>query len=80
MKLELGRCLLLERLEETNMSVEQLAQQLLLRPERLIDFAENQRIMPLKMALSIADTIGCDVRDLYEILPTSHSIPNDHSD
>jgi len=70
MKLELGRCLLLERLEETNISVEQLAQQLLLRPERIIDFAENQRIMPLKMALSIADTIGCDVRDLYEILPT----------
>jgi len=80
MKLELGRCLLLERLEETNIPIEQLARQLLLRPERLIDFAENQRIMPLKMALSIADTIGCDVRDLYEILPASHSIPNDHGD
>lgn len=70
MKLELGRCLLQERLAEANMTIGQLAAQLLLRPERLTDFIENKRVMSLKIALSIADTIGCDVRDLYETIPS----------
>ncbi|WP_018756990.1 helix-turn-helix domain-containing protein [Paenibacillus terrigena] len=72
MKLELGRCLLMDRLDEANMTIDQLAQNLLLRPERLIDLAENKRIMSLKIALSIADTIGCEVGELYETLPFPH--------
>jgi len=76
MKLELGRCLLLDRLVEANMTIEQLANHLLLRPERLIDLAENKRVMSLKIALSIADTIGCDIRELYEIIPSPHLAPS----
>ena len=72
MKLELGRCLLMDRLDEAQMTLEQLAHHLLLRPERLIDLVENKRVMSLKIALSIADTIGCEVRELYEILPSPH--------
>ncbi|SDO08843.1 Cro/C1-type HTH DNA-binding domain-containing protein [Paenibacillus sp. yr247] len=68
MKYDLGRCLLSERLHESGMTVEDLAQTLLYKPERLIDFVENKRIMPLKSAISIADTLGCDVNDLYELI------------
>lgn len=70
MKYELGRCLLLERLNEYGKTKEQLTQALLYKPERLSDFMENKRVMPLQIAISVADTIGCDVRDLYELIPT----------
>jgi plasmid maintenance system antidote protein VapI len=70
MKFELGRCLLKERLLEFGMNKEELAQILLYKPERISDFMENKRIMPLKIAISIAETIGCDVRDLYELNST----------
>lgn len=70
MKFELGRCLLNERLKESGKSVESLSMELLLKPERIYDFIDNKRVMPLKMAISIADFIGCDVRALYECIPT----------
>lgn len=68
MKLELGRCLLNERLLESSMTKERLAQTLFYKPERLTDFIENKRVMPLQIAISIADTLGCDVTDLYELI------------
>jgi DNA-binding XRE family transcriptional regulator len=70
MKFELGRCLLNERLLESGMTREELAQVLLYRPERISDFIENKRVMPLKIAISIAETIRCDVSDLYELIST----------
>jgi len=69
LKFELGRCLLNERLMESGKSVESLARELPFKPERLYDFIENKRVMPLKVAISIADSIGCDVRALYELIP-----------
>jgi plasmid maintenance system antidote protein VapI len=66
-KVELGRCLLQERLNETDMTVEELARQLYYKPEKITDYMENKRIMPLKTAISIANTVGCGVQDLYEI-------------
>ena len=70
MKFELGRCLLNERLLESGMSKDELAQILLYKSERIGDFMEDKRVMPLKIAISIADTIGCNVRDLYELKST----------
>ncbi|WP_337031308.1 XRE family transcriptional regulator [Paenibacillus illinoisensis] len=70
MKFELGRCLLNERLVEAGKSAEWLAKELLFKPERVYDFMENKRVMPLKIAISIADSIGCDVRALYELIPS----------
>lgn len=67
MKIELGSCLLQQRLNDRGISREQLAQTLLVKPERIGDYIENKRIMPLKVAISIADTIKCDVFDLYEL-------------
>jgi plasmid maintenance system antidote protein VapI len=72
MKFELGRCLLHERLIESGMTKEELAKALLYKPERLSDFMENKRIMPLKIAISIADTIGCGVSELYELIEEGH--------
>lgn len=69
MKLQLGRCLLRDRMEERSVTADGLAQALLYKPERLKDYADNKRIMPLQVAISIADTLGCDVRELYELSP-----------
>jgi plasmid maintenance system antidote protein VapI len=69
MKVELGSCLLEERVREAGMSLEELARLLRYKPQRLDDFIANKRIMPLKTALSIAGTIGCEVGGLYELLP-----------
>ncbi|OAS15513.1 helix-turn-helix domain-containing protein [Paenibacillus oryzisoli] len=68
MKFELGRSLLQERLAEHGMGREELARALLYKPERINDYIENKRIMPLQVAISVADTIGCQVRDLYELI------------
>lgn len=68
MKFELGRCLLQERLDEHAIGREELARALLYKPERIVDYVENKRIMPLQVAISVADTIGCRVRDLYELI------------
>lgn len=68
MKFELGRCLLQERLAEHGMGREELARALFFKPERISDYIESKRIMPLQVAISVADTIGCQVRDLYELI------------
>jgi plasmid maintenance system antidote protein VapI len=67
MKFELGSCLLEQRLSECGLSRTQLADALMVRPERIGDYIDNKRIMPLKVAISIAATIKCDVPDLYEL-------------
>ncbi|WP_068617898.1 transcriptional regulator [Paenibacillus tuaregi] len=74
MKFELGRCLLNERLIESGKSAEWLANNMLVKPERVYDFIDNKRVMPLKFAISIADFIGCDVRDLYELIPNEYEV------
>lgn len=33
--------------------------------------------MPLKIAISIADSIGCDVRALYELIPNDNEVKGD---
>lgn len=68
MKFELGRCLLQDRLDEYGMTREELCRALHYKPERLVDYLEKKRIMPLQVAISIADTIGCKVNDLYELI------------
>ncbi|WP_169090389.1 helix-turn-helix domain-containing protein [Paenibacillus sp. PL91] len=67
MKIELGPCLLEQRLAERGMSKERLAAELRIRPERIVDYIDNKRIMPLKAAIAIADIVECNVRDLYEL-------------
>ncbi|WP_339204754.1 helix-turn-helix transcriptional regulator [Paenibacillus sp. FSL K6-3182] len=73
MKYELGDCLLEQRLSERGLSQAQLADALMVRPERIGDYIDNKRIMPLKIAISIAATIKCDVPELYE-LRTSNEV------
>jgi plasmid maintenance system antidote protein VapI len=68
MKFELGRCLLNDRLLESGMTIEELAEALLYKPERILDYMDNKRIMPLKTAISIAGTLGCGVKNLYELI------------
>lgn len=49
------------------MPLERLALELRVRRERLGDFIDNKRVMSLKLAISIADTLQCEVRSLYEL-------------
>lgn len=77
MKFALGRCLLNDRLKESGKSAEWLAKDLLIKPERVYDFIENKRVMPLKIAISIADSIGCDVAALYELIPNEYEVMRD---
>lgn len=69
MKVDLGRCLLNEMLMKAGMSTTDLSRTLQYKPERLSDYSDNKRMMPLKVAISIANTIGCRVEDLYELIP-----------
>ncbi|MFX3632697.1 MAG: helix-turn-helix domain-containing protein [Candidatus Pristimantibacillus sp.] len=69
MKFELGACLLNDRLLERGMTQNELALAIHYKPERLTDYMDNKRIMPLKVAVSIAATIGCTVNELYELEP-----------
>ena len=67
MKIELGRCLLQERLNESDLALGDLSRLLRYKPERILDYIDNKRVMPLKTAISIANSIGCDVKELYEL-------------
>ncbi|WP_338554282.1 helix-turn-helix transcriptional regulator [Paenibacillus sp. KS-LC4] len=75
MKFELGRCLLLERLAEADMTIVQLAEALHYKQARINDYIENKRMMPLKTAISIADTIECRVNELYELITVDAEVP-----
>ena len=68
MKFELGRCLLQECMAEHGTTLLVLAKELHYKPERLVDYIENKRIMPLQVAISVAHTIGCQVNELYELI------------
>lgn len=78
MKIDLGSCLLVQRLQDSGMTLEELATILFYKPERLTDYIENKRIMPLKTAISIADTLHCRVNDLYELVPLSNEFRSTH--
>ncbi|MGG6312731.1 helix-turn-helix domain-containing protein [Paenibacillus macerans] len=69
MKLDIGRCLLRERLNDAGYTCDDLARLLQYKPERLLDYMENKRIMPLKVAVSIAYQLDCSVNALYEWFP-----------
>jgi plasmid maintenance system antidote protein VapI len=77
MKFELGCCRLGELLLDSGLTKEALARAMLYKPERISDYMENKRVMPLQTAISIADTIGCDVKDLYELIPAERPTEND---
>ena len=68
MTIELGRCLLNERLIDAGMTLAELSAALRTKPERLVDYMDDKRIMPLKAAISIAGALGCDIKSLYEII------------
>lgn len=80
MKFELGRCLLYERLLESGKSVSWLAKDLHMKPERVHDYIDNKRVMPLKAAIAIADSIGCNVTDLYEVTPSPQKATDHEQD
>jgi plasmid maintenance system antidote protein VapI len=54
-------------LREVGMKQSELALKTGLDRREISFFCTNRRHMTFDNALSIADTIGCDIRDLYEV-------------
>jgi hypothetical protein len=71
MKFTLGTCRLEHCLNEAGMSIGELADLLFLKQALLLDYTTNTRIMPLRIALNIADMLGCPVQSLYELIPNA---------
>jgi plasmid maintenance system antidote protein VapI len=64
-----GRCLLGERLRERGMTQVDLALKLNMSESRISDYIHNRKRMSLTTAINIAYAIGCSPFDLYEVTP-----------
>lgn len=64
-----GRCLLGERLRERGMSQIDLAFKLGMSEPRISDYIHNRKKMSLPTAINIAIAVGCSPFDLYELTP-----------
>ncbi|MFK3936622.1 helix-turn-helix domain-containing protein [Alkalihalobacillus sp. NPDC078783] len=59
-------CLLHYILDRYSMTNAQLADLTGIAPSSLSSYANNHTIMNLETAMTVAEAIGCEVRDLYE--------------
>lgn len=69
MKYDLGDCLLYERLKEIGMTPQELADKLGWHVQQVSDYQAGRKRMSLATAISVADTIECDVRKIYKLIP-----------
>lgn len=74
MRYVLGRCLLAERLNAINSSQQALAEKEGYSAQQISDYATGKRKMSLVNAITIAETLGCSVKDLYECVPVKRSV------
>lgn len=68
MRYEIGRCLIDARLREAGMTRKKLGDIIDMDRRQLSRYATNEAVMSLAIAFLIADTIGCNPRDLYELI------------
>ncbi|MGK5509454.1 helix-turn-helix domain-containing protein [Brevibacillus formosus] len=66
MAVEVGRCLLKDRLKDAHMTQAELADKLDLSPQRVSDYANNLRTIPINRLREIAQILRCHMDDLYE--------------
>jgi DNA-binding XRE family transcriptional regulator len=61
-----GKCLLLRRLKECEMSQIDLSEKIHMNPRQINAYIKNRKFMSLTTAKTIANAIGCTIDDLYE--------------
>lgn len=66
MKVEFGRCLLRERLEERNIQQYELANRSSKSQTQISDYIYGRKYMSYKTAVEFANIIGCHAEDFYE--------------
>ncbi|MGK5654586.1 helix-turn-helix transcriptional regulator [Brevibacillus formosus] len=68
MAVQIGRCLLKDRLKEAKLTQVELALRLGKSKQRISDYANNHVQMSLATCREIAQIVGCTIDDLYEWL------------
>lgn len=66
MAVKVGRCLLKDRLREAHMTQAELAAIIDVSPQRVSDYANNHRPIPVHRMREIAQILKCHMDDLYE--------------
>lgn len=66
MRVELGRCLLRELLDKSNMRQHELSDKSSKSETQISDYINGRKSMSLKTAVEFALIIGCHAEDLYE--------------
>ncbi|MDP4087125.1 MAG: helix-turn-helix transcriptional regulator [Bacillota bacterium] len=71
MAYRIGKCLLLDRLKEAEMTQSQLAERLKISRQQVNKWATNKQGMSMETAKRIASILGLECSDnLYEWIPT----------
>lgn len=70
MTITVGRCLLKERLKIAKMTQAELARILNKKPQRISDYANNERQMSPPTMKAVAIVLKCHMDDLYEWIVT----------
>lgn len=63
---DVGKCLLTDRLMQSHMSQQDLANRLGLTRQQINAYSKNRKVMDLITAKNIANELNCEMGELYE--------------
>lgn len=63
---DVGKCLLADRLSQTRMTQQELADALGVTRQQIFTYTSNTRMMSLRTAKNIAAILNCEIGELYE--------------
>ena len=63
---DVGKCLLSDRLLEARMTQQDLADKMGVTRQQINSYAKDNRLMTLPVAMNIALILHCNIEDLYE--------------
>lgn len=66
---EVGKCLLSDRLLQTRMTQQELADRLGVTRQQINSYTNDRRVMTLAIAKNIAAILRCEIDDLYDWIP-----------
>jgi DNA-binding XRE family transcriptional regulator len=67
--IDVGKCLLSDKLLQARMTQQELADRLGVTRQQINHYTSNNRIMTLPIAANIAVVLNCKIEDLYEWIP-----------
>lgn len=66
---DVGKCLLSDKLLESRMTQQDLANKLGVTKQQINTYAANNRLMSLPIAKNIATVLNCEIGELYDWIP-----------